>query len=59
VITQSGSKQKLEPVNANEWIDLMKFNYTTHEERQNHADFTGESMATQKNASADDDPTFF
>lgn len=47
------------PIDANEWLNNLKLNYTTNEERQHHADITG-SQSPQTNPAIDEDEiTFF
>ncbi len=47
-----------DPVDASDWVEQLKINYTTIEERRDHSDVTGVT-AEKPAASADDDITFF
>ncbi|MEE9337020.1 MAG: methyl-accepting chemotaxis protein [Methylococcaceae bacterium] len=54
---RSGEHQT--PINANEWLNKLKLNYTTSEERQHHSDITGSSSTQAKPTIDDDETTFF
>jgi len=58
-ITQFRSGQQQAPINANEWLNNLKLNYTTSEERRHHADITGSSSLQANPAKDDDETTFF
>ena len=51
-----GNRQ--EPIDANNWLDNLKLNYTTSEERQHHSDVTGTGSG-QNSAARDGDDTYF
>ncbi len=57
-IAQFRPGQQKPPIDANKWLDNLKLNYTTSEERQHHADIT-DSSGTQAQPAADDDETTF
>ncbi len=58
-IAQYKPGQQQVAVNANEWLESLKLNYTTSEERQHHNDLTGSANTTTKPAADDDETTFF
>lgn len=57
-ISQFNPGQQQMPIDANDWLESLKFNYTTTEERQHHADITG-TATTPSKPIADDEITFF
>lgn len=58
-ITQFRPGQQQSPIDANEWLNNLKINYTTSEERNNYEVITGVPVAQNSEASANDDITFF
>ncbi len=58
-IAQFSPGQQQTPIDANEWLNNLKHNYTTTEERQHHADITGSSRSPASSTIDDDETTFF
>ena len=58
-IAQFNPGQQQKPIDANEWLNNLKHNYTTTEERQHHADVTGSSNSPTRSTVDNDETTFF
>jgi methyl-accepting chemotaxis protein len=58
-IAQFQPGQQQSPIDANQWLENLKLNYTTTEERQHHADITGAKAPQAQPAADDDEITFF
>lgn len=58
-LVKFSSEQQQDPINAEEWLNNLKANYTTTEERQHHADVTGSSLDIAQSSGDNDETTFF